>query len=1015
MSLTPDAGAQESPRPGEEPRLALGFSIELMAVGELVAARPSDLAHSAYARLVASWARIEQEAGVYDWSEIGPAVASLRETGFRVVLCLTGSNPLHLPPGKAPSPLEGRSLDAWVAFTRSAARTFAGEVAAFEIWDAPDRASGGTEAFDPGVYAFLLKNTAVAVRAEARDAKIALGNVSPSSIRWLGELLERDAAPYMDVLPVRLEAGAEGPPPAEALASVFAILLEHPPAPTLWAYVGGTAAAPALETLRTGVEALAGTAAAAVVSFPGAVEERAGFLSLTLGVHRALGPGFAPAPKGDLALADLDGTPLAGGRLLGRFYRDADAQTVVVYDAPSAGTEWRQVWLSLDVSDVSNARVVDPATGQEVPTIPSSPPEVKGRRAVRVLAVDHPMLLVFTRKAASVPSLEKSPEKLDVRTTRGLTAEEIIARHQEVQRRQDDRLERWSARGRVDFHFRLAQAGSSVDVATESNYFWERGGSVEWEQTDYYVNGNRVGWKRIPELPLIQPEKVVTVPLDLTLDKTYVYRLTGEDTVEGRPAYVLAFEPADSEAPLSLYRGHVWIDRETFVRLKASVVQTSLEPPVTSNEEVDLYRPVSGPDGESYWMLSRIEGQQIWQAGGRSFVVQRELAFVSFEINPPRPSFDEARKQAYASENQMLRDTEKGFRYLERREDGSRVVKESVDTNQLFAAAGVYKDSSLDHAVLLGGVNYFDYDLFHRDLQLNVLFAGLLAFVNLSDPDLFGSRWTAAVEGVGIAVKGDDKFFQGGQELTIQRVRTRSQNLSARVGRPLGQFFKVTAVGSLSYREYFTSEGETAPAFDLPRDHAVTRAGLELDFNRRGWSVSASGTLSRRSRWEPWGLAGGEGQPPLFDPDRKSYRQWQLSAFKEWFLPRFQKVRVEAGFLDGSRLDRFSRYQFGLFGSDRLNGFAGTGVRFDQGVLARAGYAFNLFGAIRLDASVDTARVKDESGTSGWQRHTGMGFSGNVIGPWKTVIQGSYGRAIASDVSELEGKQEFLLLVFKLF
>ena len=42
-------------------------------------------------------------------------------------------------------------------------------------------------------------------------------------------------------------------------------------------------------------------------------------------------------------------------------------------------------------------------------------------------------------------------------------------------------------------------------------------------------------------------------------------------------------------------------------------------------------------------------------------------------------------------------------------------------------------------------------------------------------------------------------------------------------------------------------------------------------------------------------------------------------------------------------------------------------------------------------------------------------LSGNVVGPWKTVISLDYGRAVASDIPDLVGKQEFLLIVLKLF
>ena len=46
---------------------------------------------------------------------------------------------------------------------------------------------------------------------------------------------------------------------------------------------------------------------------------------------------------------------------------------------------------------------------------------------------------------------------------------------------------------------------------------------------------------------------------------------------------------------------------------------------------------------------------------------------------------------------------------------------------------------------------------------------------------------------------------------------------------------------------------------------------------------------------------------------------------------------------------------------------------------------------------------------------TGIGFSGNFVGPWRTVINLSYGYALASDIAAIEGNDEFLVLIFKLF
>ena len=39
----------------------------------------------------------------------------------------------------------------------------------------------------------------------------------------------------------------------------------------------------------------------------------------------------------------------------------------------------------------------------------------------------------------------------------------------------------------------------------------------------------------------------------------------------------------------------------------------------------------------------------------------------------------------------------------------------------------------------------------------------------------------------------------------------------------------------------------------------------------------------------------------------------------------------------------------------------------------------------------------------------------DALGPWKTVISLNYGYALKSDIPDLEGEQEFLLIILKLF
>ena len=106
---------------------------------------------------------------------------------------------------------------------------------------------------------------------------------------------------------------------------------------------------------------------------------------------------------------------------------------------------------------------------------------------------------------------------------------------------------------------------------------------------------------------------------------------------------------------------------------------------------------------------------------------------------------------------------------------------------------------------------------------------------------------------------------------------------------------------------------------------------------------------------------------------------------------------------------------FSQFGASRLGGFSGSGLRFDDGLIGRAGYSFSVAKILQLNGVVETAWVNRRDIDVGTERFTGVGFSGNIPAPWRTIINVSYGYSIASDIPGLKGESEFLLIVFKLF
>ena len=135
-SATPAALAAEQP-----PALGLWWS----APGEpVIGPQPA----SSYVRIEAAYSSAEP----VDWSAFEATLERLHQGGKRVVVTLEGAPDLSDP----------AAIDAWIEFSREAVRRGGSRLETLQV---------GGRISDPDqltAYAFLLKTTALAVRAEAR-------------------------------------------------------------------------------------------------------------------------------------------------------------------------------------------------------------------------------------------------------------------------------------------------------------------------------------------------------------------------------------------------------------------------------------------------------------------------------------------------------------------------------------------------------------------------------------------------------------------------------------------------------------------------------------------------------------------------------------------------------------------------------------------------------------------------------------------------------------------------------
>ena len=565
----------------------------------------------------------------------------------------------------------------------------------------------------------------------------------------------------------------------------------------------------------------------------------------------------------------------------------------------------------------------------------------------------------------------------DVAGTALPSVAEVISRHQQAQAAQDALLNSYIANATMEQHFRTTATDPGFDVVTENRFFVE-GKSTEWEELSFRLNGTKWGPKR-PAFPLLQAEKVLSLPLDLRLDTDYRYRLEGVESVNGRECYAVRFDPGDEQR--SLYRGTVWIDRETYLKAKVQTVQTRLSAPVVSNEEIQYFTTVGAVAGHEVQLRTHLVGRQIMLIAGRNLLVERDVRFDAFKLNPG--DFNALRLASRQSENVMYRDTDNGLRYLVKR-DGERVVQEKTTPSATAAAMGVTYDPSYDYPLPIVGINYLDFNFLGEQNQLAVLFAGILALVNVQRPKLLGEHVDGSLDLFAIAIKGNDRTYDRNGELPGQRVRTLPFSTGMNLGWRVTEFHKLVASYQFRYDAY--SRDDTTAASFVAAERRHERAGLGWEWKQGGYSFVAGGTLYSRAKWEAWGAPGD------YDPAHKDYTKYSASLSKDFFFG-LHKIHLNGAYYGGKHLDRFSMYQFGFFDDNRIHGVPSSGVRFGELGMLRASYSFNLFDHYRVDVSLDQALGRDPRVDSRYRPVTGLGLGFNLRGPKGTLLRGDFGKS----------------------
>ena len=837
---------------------------------------------------------------------------------------------------------------------------------------------------EPRLVTFAVRVAATDARAGHESIRIALGGTRLRQFSVRTEYYTSEIAPYVDLLAM---------PAGSNLSSAIDDLQQRDPAARVVVTGNDPGSEPpaavtrvldaTLQSLGTEVIAHSWQAGPGLEAASHALVPVAPLLSGEISVLDSA------AASLKLADGERDVTAAIRHRLL--FDERTFATYLVYWSDPDA--ESLQVSLTLPVEGVPGVhRLVDGTRAQASGY--SRNPE-NGHVTMRVPRSGGPMLVDFNEGAGEV-----FVERTGVSAERQLTVEEIIARHQQQQRAQDALVTSYIATARMEQHFRPTMTDPGYDVVTDNRYYVGADG-IEWEELSFSVNGSRWGSDR-PPFPLLQPEKVLSLPLQLRFGDDYRYRLAGSERVGDFDCYVVRFDPVSQER--SMYRGTIWIDRRTFARVRVQAVQTGLTAPVVSNEEIQTYSPVTSIGNRPVFLFAGLDARQIMLIAGRNLLVEKRVTFTDFRVNDPR--FSESRGEARRSQNIMYRETDRGLRYYVKKGD-ERVVSERATTKAKAMAMGVTLDPSYAFPLPIFGINYLNFEFRGRaDTQLAILFAGVLAAGNLQRPK-FAGPLDASVDFFAIGVPSTDRLYDASGERDAERLLTWPLTAGANLGWQYTAFQKLTAQYQFRFDGY-ARERTTSDDFQVPASTITNGFGGSWEYKRAGYGFVASGAWFTRAGWRDWGFDDGAAEPM-----ERDYLKYSASLSRDFYFNVFHKIHLNVAWFGGENLDRFGKYQFGMFDDTRIHGVPASGVRFGELAAVRGSYSFNIFEQYRLDLFLEQAWGRDRAFDDLWQPITGIGTAVNFRAPWNTILRADFGKSFLPERYRGVGSATLQLMVLK--
>ena len=657
----------------------------------------------------------------------------------------------------------------------------------------------------------------------------------------------------------------------------------------------------------------------------------------------------------------------------------------------------------------------DPASGTELPPGEMTKTD-KGFAQTSVCTSEYVLISIHKQSEAEQTLLNT----VEVKSGVELSVEEIVARWQQNREAQRQKLENYRASSFMSLHFEATNLGPGFDVSMQLEQFFSRAGPMELAQKQLYINGVKFGKNHEFPLPQIEPEKVLTQPLELKLNERYDYKLLGTEPVNGTMCYVVGVEPKVRDE--ALYSGKIWIDGATFREVKQSLSQRGVKSNVLVNVETQNFELVRDDQGNQFNLLRSVSAQQLLNAAGRDFVLQRTVQFSDYVINAP--NFTGALAAERSSNDPMYRDTDQGLRTLQKKGSERVLVENSVKRINALVA-GVMYGGTFNFPIPFLGKSIVDFDFHHTGAQLSTFFAGPILVSDLSKQ--FRPKFRMALDLSLNGLPGENRIYSNNIELLQGQVWTWEQTTGLRVSWQPTTHLSLTAANYFAY-DNFLRTNNADERYELPRNGLNILPGVEIKYNRDGYVFDAQGTRGERIDWRlfgctslappPAGCGSASPNPPpqnalLVQRPQSAFTLYNADLNKDYYIRKFTKGGWDLSYWGGDQLDRFSRYFPSFLASPRLHGIPPGTDSFDAIAMANVHYGFNVMDLFKVDGMYAYARARNLEESLQFRKFDGLETNFNTPGPWNTLVQGTVSYSLDGNIARYNSRWAVYILIFK--